>query len=118
MNTNKTNRKNKTKLTINWPSSYFTYDQLFAGNSHFVPITLRVRLKNASEKGVVLELGTKNLGKGRPQSVYAVVPVSPETMEAAKDFGVMFHESLTVKVVDVKETVESTEKVETVNQTA
>ena len=80
-------------------------------------ITLRVRLKNSAEKGQVVELGTKNLGKGRPQSVYAVAPVSQEIMESAKAFGVMFHESLTVKVVDVKENTTPAEKIESVNQT-
>jgi len=100
---NKTNRKNKTKQTVTWPKNViFTFKQLLEQNSHFdKEITLRVRLAKAQDEGTVIELGTKNFGKGRPLSVYSMAPVSTKTIEQAKNDGVVLHESATVKVVDL-----------------
>ena len=47
----KTDRKNKTNLTITWPTSIFTIKELNDKNSEFVEITLRVRLRTAIVTG-------------------------------------------------------------------
>lgn len=121
-NMNKTNRKNKTKLSVNWPkNSIFTFKELHTQNSQFdKEITLRVRLTKAINEGTVVELGTKNLGKGRPLAVYSMTPVSDKLVETAKNDGVVLHESATVKVADIKSNKADvvTTKVENSLQTA
>lgn len=84
---NKTTRKNKTNLTINWPSNteYFTTDSLQALNPSFINITLRVRLKKAiEEESAVAVIGTKNGGKGRPKLIMAMRPVLQSVVDQAK----------------------------------
>jgi hypothetical protein len=93
MNTKKTNRKNKTNLTVKWPSTHFTIDELNKQNSDFVNITLRVRLNNAIENKLVIELGTLHVGKGRPKLVFACAPVKPDVIESARKSNVMLHDS-------------------------
>lgn len=111
---NKTNRKNKTKLSVNWPkNSIFTFKELHTQNSQFEKdITLRVRLTKAINDGNVVELGTKNLGKGRPLAVYSMTPMLDKFIEMAKKDGVVLHESTTVKVVDVNTTKSQSIKTE------
>lgn len=119
---NKTNRKNKTKLAVNWPkNTTFTFKELHTQNGQFdKDITLRVRLTKAITEGTVIELGTKNLGKGRPLAVYSMTPVSAKLIESAKNDGVILHESATVRVVDVSDEnqKETSTKLEQQMQTA
>jgi hypothetical protein len=88
----KTTRKNKTNQMINWPPSvdYFTIDNLILTNEHMLTnsgsdITLRVRLMKAvkEEPKTVAVIGTTNLGKGRPQLVFAVRPVKQSVVDKA-----------------------------------
>ena len=60
MSNKKTDRKNKTNLTVTWPSNdtYFGVSDLANLNKDFIAITLRVRLKNALDEGVVTQIGT------------------------------------------------------------
>ena len=95
----KTIRKNKTKLAVNWPASHFTIDELNKLNSDFINITLRVRLKTALDEKKVVELGTLNVGKGRPKLVFAVAPVSETTLQSARDNNVLLHDSYNSVVV-------------------
>ena len=96
MNIRKTQRKNKTKQVISWPSheDYFTIDSLVKSNPHMVTtsgsdITLRVRLNKAiTEEGIVAVIGQKNQGKGRPQLVFAMKPIKQEAVEKAKTAGI------------------------------
>ena len=55
-------------------------------------------------EGTIVELGTKNLGKGRPLAVYSMTPVSDKLIETAKKEDVVIHESATVNIVDIKDT--------------
>ena len=138
----KTNRKNKTGLTVNWPTGFYTMEpsadqdhasvtSLLSQNTDFVKITLRVRLNNAIEDKTVSVIGTLKGGKGRPKLVFANAPVSKATLEAAskvKGFSSMSETADTsiVNVVDVKPTdsrktetkveatIDATAKVETV----
>ncbi len=72
MNTRKTQRKNKTKQVIAWPSqdAYFTIDSLIATNPHMLTssgsdITLRVRLNKAiNDENLVVVIGHLNTRKG------------------------------------------------------
>ncbi len=102
MNVRKTQRKNKTKQVISWPSNdmYFTIDSLIKSNQHILTtsgsdITLRVRLNKAitEEPYQVAVIGQKNCGKGRPQLVFAMRPVSQSVINKAKSDGIMMIES-------------------------
>jgi hypothetical protein len=82
-----TNRKNKTKQTLNLPTTaYYTLKELFAVNPQFggIEITIRVRHTKEIEAGRVVEIGTLTGGLGRPQSVYALTPVSKMTLDKAE----------------------------------
>lgn len=78
MSNKKTDRKNKTNLTVTWPSNdtYFGVSDLTNLNKDFIAITLRVRLKNALDEGVVTQIGTVHGGKGRPKLAFAMNPVT------------------------------------------
>lgn len=107
----KTGRKNKTKLEVTLPpSGIYTIEELRdTYNPAFAAlITLRVRLKKLVNSGKVVELGTLHMAKGRPKLVCATVPVSNETMEAARTAGVLFNEKFNVPVVNIKDSVVTT----------
>ena len=119
-NTKKTDRKNKTNLTVTWPSNntYFGVSDLTALNSDFISITLRVRLKNALDEGVVTQIGTVHGGKGRPKLAFAMSPVTETAVTAARAAGVVLVDKYnTVNVLDVKAEAETTEQVETATKT-
>jgi hypothetical protein len=104
MSNKKTNRKNKTNLTVTWPSAdkYFTIADLMETNNEFIPITLRVRLKNAIDDGTVAEIGTIHGGKGRPKLAFAMSPVTEDVLATARQSEVVLHDKYnTVKVLDV-----------------
>jgi hypothetical protein len=111
-NTKKTDRKNKTNLTVNWPSNdtYFGVSELTNLNSDFIAITLRVRLKNALDEGVVTQIGTVHGGKGRPKLAFAMSPVTEAAITAARSAGVVLVDKYnTVNVLDVKAETDTTE---------
>jgi hypothetical protein len=104
-NTKKTDRKNKTNLTVTWPSNdtYFGVSELTNLNKDFIAITLRVRLKNALDEGVVTQIGTVHGGKGRPKLAFAMSPVTESAITAARSAGVVLVDKYnTVNVLDVK----------------
>lgn len=123
----KTNRQNKTGQVVNWPTSFYVVDNvvdptdgttplpsnipsLWNQNPHFILITLRVRLNNAIQANQVVSLGTIKGEKGRPKLVYANVPVSQETIEAARAAGVTLNQNIP-HVVNVMSVTPSTEEV-------
>lgn len=116
----KTNRKNKTGLVVNWPSGFYTtdicedhphIDYLWKHNQHFGPlITLRSRLEKAKKTNVVTVLGTIKGSKGRPLAVYANVPVSQQTIDAARAAGVCLNDNIP-NVVNVMNVVPNTDNV-------
>jgi hypothetical protein len=119
-NTKKTDRKNKTNLTVTWPSNdtYFGVSELSNLNSDFIAITLRVRLKNALDEGVVTQIGTVHGGKGRPKLAFAMSPVTETAVTVARAAGVVLVDKYnTVNVLDVKAEAETTEHVETATKT-
>ena len=119
----KTNRQNKTGLSVNWPNSFYTMEtseshpnitSLWSQNQHFAAlITLRVRLTNAIESNQVVSLGTVKGAKGRPKLVFANAPVSQETIEAARVAGVVLNDNIPhiVNVMNVVPTTEDTSEI-------
>jgi hypothetical protein len=111
-NTKKTDRKNKTNLTVTWPSNdtYFGVSELTNLNKDFIAITLRVRLKNALDEGIVTQIGTVHGGKGRPKLAFAMSPVTESAIASARAAGVVLADKYnTVNVLDVKGESETTE---------
>jgi hypothetical protein len=126
----KTNRQNKTGLSVNWPTGFYTMEtseshpnitSLWSQNQHFAAlITLRVRLTNAIEANQVVSLGTIKGSKGRPKLVFANTPVSQETIESARAAGVTLNDNIphVVNVMSVSPaTEEVSEVVDHVSQT-
>jgi len=113
----KTDRKNKTNQVVKWPSpdSFFTVKTVNANNSDMKEITLRVRLKNAIEEGLISEIGVIHGGKGRPTIAFAMNPVSPTALDAAKNAEVLLRDRYLVNVVNIKadSTASQTETSET-----
>lgn len=89
---NKTDRKNKINLTVNWPTngSYFTVKELWEQyNPNFIEITLRVRVDKAIKKDkTVAIIGYKNVGKGRPTMILAMNPVTQDLLDKAYADGI------------------------------
>lgn len=112
MSNKKTDRKNKTNLTVTWPSNdtYFGVSDLANLNKDFIAITLRVRLKNALDEGVVTQIGTVHGGKGRPKLAFAMNPVTETAINSARTAGVVLDSKYdTVNVLDVKADAETVE---------
>jgi len=117
--TKKTNRKNKTNQHVNWMSGYFTNNQMMEHNPDFIKITLRVRIKNAIDNGIIAEIGTMHSGKGRPKKIYTTTPVSKDVLEQASAAGVqLYNQYNTVTVVNVDTASNATNtETETENET-
>jgi hypothetical protein len=89
---NKTGRKNNTNIKISYPEKpFFTYPDMFAHNPKIVQITLRVKVKADLDKGIIKEIGIRHNNQGRPTNVFAVVPVSPETLKLAREANIALH---------------------------
>lgn len=109
MSIRKTQRKNKTKQVINWPShdEYFTIDTLIAANNHMLTtsgsdITLRVRLNKAiTDENLVAVIGQRNSGKGRPQLVFSMRPVKQTAIEKATTDGISISMAKVMPVMEV-----------------
>jgi hypothetical protein len=110
---NKTDRKNRTNLVVNWPEhgKLFTIKDLLAANPEFVEITLRVRVDNAIKKdNTVAIIGHKNTGKGRPTMILSMTPVTQELLDAAYATGIQPPEiKPVVSVMDVTTPVSTSE---------
>jgi hypothetical protein len=97
----KTDRKNKTNLTVMWPSNIFTIKELNANNPEFVEITLRVRLKKALDSGEITDIGVLHNGKGRPTLVFVHGTPTKEHIEEAKSRQVILKDASTVNVIKI-----------------
>ena len=115
MSNKKTDRKNKTNLTVTWPSNdtYFGVSDLANLNKDFIAITLRVRLKNALDEGVVTQIGAVHGGTGRPKLAFAMTPVTDAAINSARTAGVVLNDKYeTVNVLDVKAETDTAEHTE------
>ena len=97
----KTDRKNKTNLTVTWPSNVFTIKELNAQNTDFVEITLRVRMKKAIDSGEITDIGVLHNGKGRPTLVFVYGTPTNEHIEEAKSRQVILKDVSSVNVVKI-----------------
>ena len=100
----KTDRKNKTNLTVTWPSNIFTIKELNAKNPDFVEITLRVRMKKAMESGEITDIGVLHNGKGRPTLVFVHGTPTNVHLEEAKSRQVILKETTSVNVISITKT--------------
>lgn len=100
----KTDRKNKTNLTVTWPSNIFTIKELNAQNPDFVEITLRVRMKKAMESGEITDIGVLHNGKGRPTLVFVYGTPTPEHIAEAKNRQVILKNASSVNVIKITNT--------------
>ena len=97
----KTDRKNKTNLTVTWPSNVFTIKELNANNPEFVEITLRVRMKKAMESGEITDIGVLHNGKGRPTLAFVYGTPTKEHIEEAKSRQVILKDASSVNVIKI-----------------
>jgi hypothetical protein len=97
----KTDRKNKTNLTVTWPSNIFTIKELNAQNPDFVEITLRVRMKKAIDSSEITEIGVLHNGKGRPTLVFVYGTPTKEHIEEAKSRQVILKDASTVNIIKI-----------------
>jgi hypothetical protein len=100
----KTDRKNKTNLTVTWPSNIFTIKELNAQNTDFVEITLRVRMKKAMESGEITDIGVLHNGKGRPTLVFVYGTPTKEHIEEAKSRQVILKDVSSINVIKITNT--------------
>ena len=100
----KTDRKNKTNLTVTWPSNVFTIKELNAQNTDFVEITLRVRMKKAIDSGEITDIGVLHNGKGRPTLVFVYGTPTNEHIEEAKSRQVILKDVSSVNVIKITNT--------------
>jgi hypothetical protein len=100
----KTDRKNKTNQTINWPSNIFTIKELNAQNPDFVEITLRTRMKKSMDSGEITDIGVLHNGKGRPTLVFVYGTATNEHIEEAKSRQVILKDVSSVNVVKITNT--------------
>lgn len=101
MSNTKTNKKNV--LTIDWPTSHFTIDDVQGKYPDVVNITLRFRVKKAVESKEIVPIGKIKPAIGRPKLVFARANPTKELLEAAKAAGVISNESLaTLPVAEMK----------------
>lgn len=79
--------KNKSCQLLNLPkTTYYTLQDVFSINPQFngINITIRVRHTKMIEAGKVAEIGSIPGGKGRPQKVFAMTPVTQITLAKAR----------------------------------
>ena len=117
--TSKTGRKNKTNLSLTWPTmDFFNHEDLKKSNPDFVDITLRVRVKAEIESGKLKDIGVLHNGKGRPKNVYSLA-VNNDIIEKMKQAGIILHSQyLTQKITDINSTANSKSQVEMEEQVA
>jgi len=83
-------KKNSSKRPLVLPTTmYFTIQDVVKVNPAMLTesksdITIRVRLTNKIEAGEVAEIGSVPGGKGRPQKVFAITPVTQTVLNKAK----------------------------------
>ena len=100
----KTDRKNKTNQTVNWPSNIFTIKELNVQNPDFVEITLRTRMKKSMDSGEITDIGVLHNGKGRPTLVFVYGTPTKEHIEEAKSRQVILKDVSSVNVIKITNT--------------
>jgi len=96
----------KSKTPIVWPEGHFTIDQVHSIYPDMVNITLRFRVKKATENKEIAVIGRLKPAIGRPKLVFTKAPVNEDVVKAAYAAGVLppVDETAKVQVVNVKPT--------------
>jgi hypothetical protein len=99
----------KSKTPIVWPEGHFTIDQVQTSHPDMVNITLRFRVKKATENGEIATIGRLKPAIGRPKLVFAKTPVTEDVIKAAYATGVLppLDDSTRVPVINVKQSVKA-----------
>ena len=95
----------KSKTPIVWPEGHFTIDQVQSAYPDMVNITLRFRVKKATENKEIAVIGRLKPAIGRPKLVFAKSPVTEAVVKAAYAAGVLppADETVKVQIVSVKQ---------------
>ncbi len=95
----------KSKTNIVWPEGHFTIDQVQTSYPNVVNITLRFRVKKATENKEIVVIGRQKPAIGRPKIVFAKAPVTEAVVKAAYAAGVLppVDAAVKVQVVSVKQ---------------
>jgi hypothetical protein len=97
----KTDRKNKTGLTVKWPAGIFTVEECHNENPNFVNITLRVRIRDAILAGDLNEIGYLHNNKGRPRLVLVKGTITQQHIDEAKRRNVILKNDLVYNSVNI-----------------
>lgn len=91
----------KSALNIEWPTSFFTIQDIQNEHSTAKNITIRFRINKAVEENKIAYIGKNPTKVGRPTIVFAPVPVEDSVLKDAVDAGVVLDEAFEEKVVKV-----------------
>ena len=96
-----TTKNKKSTVTIEWPTSHFTIEDVQTKYPDSVNITLRFRVNKALENKEIVLIGKIKPSIGRPKKVFAKANPTKELIEAAKAAGVIGGDTTTVTVAQV-----------------
>lgn len=97
-----TTKNKKSTVTIEWPTSHFTINDVQTKYPDSVNITLRFRVNKALENKEIVLIGKIKPSIGRPKKVFAKANPTKELIEAATAAGVIgYNDNTTVTVAQV-----------------
>ena len=96
-----TTKNKKSTVTIEWPTSHFTIEDVQTKYPDSVNITLRFRVNKALENKEIVLIGKIKPSIGLPKKVFAKANPTKELIEAAKAAGVISGDTTTVTVAQV-----------------
>ena len=96
-----TTKNKKSTVTIEWPTSHFTIEDVQTKYPDSVNITLRFRVNKALVNKEIVLIGKIKPSIGRPKKVFAKANPTKELIEAAKAAGVISGDTTTVTVAQV-----------------
>jgi len=94
--------KNSNKIT-NWPKTQtFTVKEVWKLNPHIEKeITCRVNFNAQKSDQKIIEFGAKTGGKGRPEKLYAYLPITSIMIQKAKTQKVNLADGLETKYLNI-----------------
>jgi hypothetical protein len=96
-----TTKNKKSTVTIEWPTTHFTIEDVQTKYPDSVNITLRFRVNKALESKEIVVIGKIKPSIGRPKKVFAKANPTKELIEAAKAAGVIAADTTAVTVAEV-----------------
>ena len=95
------NKTKKKKLVIEWPTSFFSIQDIQDKYPDAVNITLRFRITKAQENGDITLIGQTPKAVGRPTIMFAPEPITNELLTAAEEAGVQLDDEFRSRTVEV-----------------